>query len=103
MEYERADGRPAPVEELYTNQTQPYFRAPHLYVATAARFMLNRQVITAQQAAAIHVDPKYFHDCSDAVFMTSRGGNVYQRTFMDAFVAPEPGPENWTSRSTRII
>ncbi|HEY2584482.1 MAG TPA: sialidase family protein [Tepidisphaeraceae bacterium] len=99
MEYERADGQPAPVEELYTNQTQPYFRAPHLYVATAARFMLNRQVISAQQAEAIHVDPKYFHDCSDGIFMTSRGGNVYQRTFMEAFVAPEPGPENWTSRT----
>lgn len=99
MEYERADGSPAPIEELYTNQTQPYFRAPHLYVATAARFMLNRQVISAEQAKAIGVDPKFFHDCSDAVFMTSRGGNVYQRTFMDAFVAPEPGPENWTSRT----
>lgn len=99
MEYERADGSPAPIEELYTNQTQPYFRAPQLYVATAARFMLNRQVITAQQAQVIQVDPKFFHDCSDAVFMTSRGGNVYRRTFMDAFVAPALGPENWTSRT----
>lgn len=99
MGYERGDGRPAPVEELYTNQTQPYFRAPHLYIATAARFMLNRQVITTQQAADIQVDPKYFHDVSDAVLMTSRGGNVYQRTFMDAFVAPELGAENWTSRT----
>jgi hypothetical protein len=28
-----------PVEHLYTNQTAPYFRAPHIYVAIAARFM----------------------------------------------------------------
>lgn len=98
MEYER-DGQPAPVEELYTNQTAPYFRAPHLYVATAARFMINRQVLTTQQANAIRVDPKYFHDCSDAIFMTSRGGHVYDRTFMTAFVAPGIGNENWTSRT----
>ena len=98
MEYER-DGQPAPIEELYTNQTAPYFRAPQLYVSTAARFMINRQVITTQQAEAIHVDPKYFHDTSDAIFMTSRGGNVYERTFMTAFVAPGIGAENWVSRT----
>jgi HEAT repeat protein len=99
MDYRRADGTPALIEELYTNQTQPYFRAPHLYIATAARFMLGRQAITTQQAESIHVDPKYFHDVSDAIFMTSRGGNVYDRTFMEAFVAPEIGAENWTSRT----
>ena len=99
MEYEGADGKPAPVEELYTNQTHPYFRAPHLYVATAARFMINRRVLTTQQAQAIRVDPKYFNDTSDAVFMTSRGGETYQRTFMTAFVAPGIGYENWTSRT----
>ena len=31
--------------------------------------------------------------------MTSRGGNVYDRTFMEAFVAPGIGYENWTSRT----
>ena len=99
MEYERADGSPAPVEELYTNQTHPYFRAPHLYVATAARFMLGRRVLTTQQAEAVKVDPKYFNDTSDAVFMTSRGGGVYDRTFMEAWVAPGIGAENWVSRT----
>ena len=99
MEYERDDGRPAPVEEMYTNQTHPYFRAPHIYIGTAARFMINRQVLTTQQAEAIHVDPKFFHDTSDAVLLTSRGGNTYQRTFMSAFIAPGIGPENWVSRT----
>ena len=98
MEYRHAD-QPAPIEELYTNQTHPYFRAPHIYVATAARFMLGRRVLTTQQAAAIHVDPKYFNDTSDAIFMTSRGGSVYDRTFMEAFVAPGIGAENWVSRT----
>lgn len=98
MEYRR-DGQPAPIEQLYTSQTHPYFRAPQIYVATAARFMAGRQAITEQQAKAIGVDPGYFHDVSDAVLMTSRGGNTYDRTFMEAFVSPGVGAENWTSRT----
>ena len=42
MEY-RHPSTTAPIEHLYTNQTHPYFRAPHLYVAIAARFMPGRR------------------------------------------------------------
>jgi hypothetical protein len=31
--------------------------------------------------------------------MTSRGGNVFDRTFKEAFIRPGFGPENWVSRS----
>ena len=88
-----------PKEHLYTNQTHPYFRAPHIYIATAARFMPNRQVLTEKQARQLNVNPKYFKDCSDAVLMTSRGGNKYDRTFMDGFIRPGIGLQNWVSRS----
>ena len=88
-----------PKEHLYTNQTHPYFRAPHIYIATAARFMPNRQVLTEKQAHQLNVNPKYFKDCSDAVLMTSRGGNKYDRTFMDGFIRPGIGLQNWVSRS----
>ena len=88
-----------PVEHLYTNQTSPYFRAPHLYVSIAARFMPGRRVITAEQAQAIGVNPNYFGDCSDGIFMTTRGGNRYDRTFMDGFLKPGVGLENWVSRT----
>jgi hypothetical protein len=98
MEYRRGN-ESAPIEHIYTSQTQPYFRAPHTYIATAARFMLGRRAITAEEAEAIHVNPRYYSDTSDAVFMTSRGGGVYDRTFMEAFVAPGIGAENWTSRT----
>ena len=98
MEYQRVGTAP-PIEQLYTNQTHPYFRAPHIYIATAARFMLGRKVLTDEQAQAIYVNPKYFHDTSDAVLMTSRGGNVYDRTFMEALVPPGIGAQNWTSRT----
>ena len=89
----------APPEHLYTNQTHPYFRAPHLYVGIAARFMPGRQVLTDDQAKAINVAPGYFKDCSDNVLLTSRGGNRYDRTFLEAFIRPGIGPENWTSRT----
>lgn len=90
----------APPEHLYTNQTSPYVRAPHLYVAIAARFMPGRKVLTADQAKAIQVDPGYFNDCSDGVLLTSRGGNAYDRTFMEGFVRPGIGPSNWVSRTS---
>jgi len=87
------------LEHLYTNQTHPYFRAPHIYVAVAARFLPGRQVLNEEQARQLKVNPNYFKDCSDAVLMTSRGGNVYDRTFMEAFIRPGIGLQNWGSRS----
>jgi hypothetical protein len=56
-----------PHEHIYTTQTHPYFRAPHIYVAIAARFMPGRQVLTDEQAEKLNVNPKYFKDCSDAI------------------------------------
>lgn len=88
-----------PMEHLYTNQTHPYFRAPHIYISIAARFMKNRQVVNDEEAEALNVNPKYYRDCSDAVFMTSRGGNVYDRTFMEGFICPGIGLKNWVSRT----
>ena len=88
-----------PLEHIYTNQTHPYFRAPEVYVAIAARFMPGRQVISDADAARLGVNPRYFKDCSDAVFMTSRGGESYDRTFRQALIRPGIGLENWVSRS----
>lgn len=87
------------LEHLYTNQTSPYYRAPHIYIAIGGRFMPGRQVLTEEQAKEFNVDPKYFKDCSDAFFMTSRGGNEYTRMFMEAFIRPGIGLDNWVSRS----
>ncbi len=88
-----------PLDHLYTNQTSPYFRAPHIYLAIGARFMPKRQVLTDEQAKALNVNPGYFKDCSDAIFMTTRGGSVYDRTFLQSFIRPAIGFENWVSRS----
>ena len=86
-------------EHLYTNNTAPYYRAPHIYTAIAARFMPGRRVVSQEQMAAMSGNVGYSGDCSDTVFMTSRGGARYDRTFMEGFVRPGIGPENWTSRT----
>lgn len=88
-----------PREHLYTNQTLPYFRAPHIYLAVAARFMPGRRVVSEQEAAEFGVEARYSGDCSDSVLLTSRGGNAYARQFMGGFLKPGIGYENWTSRT----
>jgi hypothetical protein len=96
---EEMDFGSAPPEHLYTSQTSPYFRAPHIYMGVCARFMPRRQVLTEEQAKAVGVNPKYFRDCSDAVLISTRGGASYRRQFMEAFLRPGIGLENWVSRS----
>lgn len=104
MEYRNPEME-APIEHLYTNQTHAYFRAPHLYVSIAARFMPKRQVLTDAQAKAINVNPGYFKDTSDAIFMTTRPiegkehlGH-YDRTFLEGFIKGGIGAQNWVSRT----
>jgi hypothetical protein len=91
-------------EQFYHNNTTPYFRAPHLYVALAARFMEGRRVVTDEQVKAIGLKSVQGHffgnDCSDGVLLTSRAGSTqYDRTFMETFIRPGPGASNWVSRT----
>ncbi|MGQ9575274.1 MAG: hypothetical protein ACUVUC_08150 [Thermoguttaceae bacterium] len=102
MEY-RHRGGPAPLEHLYTNQTHPYFRAPHIYIATAARFLPGRQALSAEQARAIGVAPGYFRDLSETVLLSSRGGGIYDRTFLEGFVRPGLRLEDWVSRTNYAV
>ena len=86
-------------EHLYTNQTLAYFRNPNIYIAIAARFMPSRRVISEKEFANLGGIATYSKDCSDTVLLTSRGGTNYQRTFMEAFVRPGIGLNNWSSRT----
>ncbi len=88
-----------PRENLYTNETHPYFREPGIYISIAARFMPGRRVVSPEMMKALGGNVKYSGDCSDAILMTSRGGNHYDRTFMEGFLRPGIGYENWTSRT----
>ncbi len=97
-----------PPEHLYEHQTVPYFRAPHIYVAFPPRFMQGQGVLEPDTAKNLGFVPDLtipwgpnwrINDSSDAAFMTSRGGTLYDRTFMGVFVRPGPGAVNWTTRT----
>lgn len=76
-----------PIEHLYTytNGTQPYFRAPHIYLSLAKRFLPDRSRVN--------------EGVSDAVLMSSRDGVHFDRTFMEAWIRPGPTSDNWRARS----
>ena len=87
------------LEQLYTNGTHPYFRAPHLYVALPKRFVPHRSALTEEQYDAFEVAQGQRTAVSEAVFMTSRGGTTYDRTFMEALVRPGLDQRNWVARN----
>ncbi|MDA0709749.1 MAG: hypothetical protein O3B73_06010 [bacterium] len=80
----------APVEELYTNQIIPYYRAPHIYSGFPMRFVPGRSVYDIAKGGV-----------SDGVFMTSRDGETFHR-WPEAFLRPGPNDENWICRNNMI-
>ncbi|MEO7649409.1 MAG: hypothetical protein ABIZ80_03000 [Bryobacteraceae bacterium] len=89
----------APPEHLYVNQTGEYFRAPHIYISIAARFMPGRRALTDEEIKQADIMEGYYKDISDVVLLTTRGGTKYDRTFQESFIRPGPGPKNWASRT----
>lgn len=80
----------APPEEFYTNAVTPAPNAPHILLAFPMRFVANRQKNDVFGQDGI----------CDTVFMSSRNGVQWDRTFGEAFVRPGLDPRNWTDRST---
>jgi len=89
----------APLEHLYTSQVHPYYRAPHIYIATPMRFVPKKTALTAEQAESLGIVKGYANDTTDVVLMSSRGGERFMRTFMEGFIRPGPDPGNWASRA----
>lgn len=89
-------------EHLYTNQTQPYFRAPHIYVAFPKRFFPGKVAIDKQIAEALVADPNYRKDTADSILLSSRSRSKYDRTFNRGFVRPGTGLRDWISRSNAL-
>jgi hypothetical protein len=87
-----------PPEQFYTSGTHPYFRAPHIYIALAKRFFPDKVALPTEQAKKLVANPAYRIASSDSIFMTTRGSNRYERTFMEAFIRPGPDPEDWIAR-----
>jgi hypothetical protein len=87
-----------PPEHLYTSGTHPYYRAPQIYIALAKRFFPTKAALPEAQAKALVKNPGYRVASSDSVFLSTRGGGHYDRTFMEAFIRPGPSPEDWVAR-----
>lgn len=84
------DGR----EHLYTTQTHPYFRAPHIYIALPTRY-------THGQIGGEEVSGNI--GSTDIMLMSKRAGaDAYDRTFDGAFIRPGPDPARWGSRNNFV-
>lgn len=94
--------RDDPEEELYTNVTMPCPGSPHLYVALPSRFVQKRRWMEPAQARTLGVLEKRENDVSDTVFMTSRGGAVYDRHFPQAYIKPGADPQDWVGRNNMV-
>ncbi len=112
-------GTTCPDSQLYTNQTTPYFRAPHIYISLSARIFfadtkhINRKddldyaqnKVIPQNIIDHHnnleeLDIKGAGDYSDGVLLTSRAGTeTYDFIFKESFIRPGIGINNWTSRN----
>lgn len=75
------------LEQMYTNGIRPYYRAPHIYIGTPARFV-NRKKVPEHPYTGIN----------DVVLMSSRDGIRFQR-WEEAFIRPGPETELWTDRN----
>jgi len=78
-----------PREQFYTNATVPCPGAPHIYLSFPKRFVPSRKKVRE------HPNP----GVSDAVFMSSRDGVHWDRTFREAWARPGLDRRNWTQRS----
>ena len=86
---EPIDTGDTPFEHLYTNACVPYERAPGTYLMFPARFIPEREPIPEWE---------YGSGVNDIVFMSSRDGIHFDRSFMEAYVRPGLDEGNWHER-----
>ena len=92
----------APHEQLYTNQVQPYYRAPHIYVGFPTRYVERSWGPAIEQLPELEhrrrraaVNERYGTALTEGLFMTSRDGRTFKR-WGEAFIPPGPQLQgNW--------
>jgi hypothetical protein len=87
-------------QALYTNQVQPYYRAPHIFMGFPMRY--NDRGWSPSMTALPGLDERQFRSkqsgrygttVTDAAFMTSRDGVAFQR-WGEAFIRPGPATKD---------
>ena len=97
-------GSTTPSQHLYTNQTQPYFRAPQIYISLPGRIHFGRRLLTVEELEFLK--PRHsiisggMRDVSDGVLLSTRSGSTrYDFQFKDSFLRPGLGQSNWSTRT----
>ncbi len=78
-----------PKAHFYTNATFPCPGAPHQYLAFPMRFVPERKKIQEMKTPGV----------SDALFMSSRDGQNWDRSHLESWLRPGTDQHNWTHRS----
>ena len=87
-------------QALYTNQVQPYYRAPHIFMGFPMRY--NDRGWSPSMTALPGLEERQFRSkqsgrygttVTDAAFMTSRDGVTFQR-WGEAFIRPGPSTKD---------
>ena len=89
---EEIDMGDAPPEHLYTNACTPYFRAPHIYLMFPNHYVPERTPFEEAVRPGV----------AETVFMASRDGVRWSRTFMEAFLRPGPDFNSWYKHNTMV-
>ncbi|MBN2296406.1 MAG: hypothetical protein JXM70_28515 [Pirellulales bacterium] len=86
------DYRDAPEEHLYNDCILPYYRAPHIYLGMIMRLVPGRRWVENHPEAEI----------SDAIFMSSRDGVHFDRSFVEGWIRPglDLQHESWLHGNT---
>lgn len=79
-------------EELYTNATVAYFRAPHILMGFPMRFLRERTKVNEHPYPGV----------SDDLFMTSRDGGLQWHRWGEAFLRPGPMRDRWSQRNNMM-
>lgn len=84
----------SPEEQLYTNQIEPYFRAPHLFVGFPTRYVERRWEPSFEylpdpdhRRARMKIAPRYGTAVTEGLFMSSRDGRLFRR-WGEAIIRP---------------
>jgi hypothetical protein len=86
----------SPAQHLYTNQVQPYYRAPHIFMGFPMRYTDRgwSESMAAlpgldERLARAKASPRFGTAITDGLFMTSRDGVLFRR-WNEAFLRPGP-------------
>lgn len=92
----------APVEQLYTNQVQPYYRAPHIFMGFPARYIERQWGQSMEALPGLEhrrrrsaCSKRYGSAVTDGLFMASRDSVTFKR-WNEVFLRPGlKSSDNW--------